>query len=106
MSTKFKILCGTPNRDCTGGRYVTDQLLPSKAHGNRDEAFRCKVRYLKLQGYEQIGPREFRPPNGGPIEVLTKRSRFGARLRQGKTSEGGTISSARFQPERGAGTII
>lgn len=61
-------------------------------------------RHLVSEGWEPIGPREFRPPNGGYIRVLNKKSRFGGRLRTGKAGEGGTTSS-RFMPDRGAGLI-
>lgn len=55
-----------------------------KAHASPMDAFNCHKRWLITRGFKQIGPREFRPPDGGPIEVLTKKSRFGARLRTGK----------------------
>lgn len=99
-----RVLCGVPNTDCTGSAYITQQQIPPKAHGSRGEAFRCMTRYLMSQGYERIGQREFRPPNGGCILVLTKKSRFGGRLRTGKRAEGGT-STSRFMPDRGAGLI-
>jgi len=42
------------------------------------------VRYLiNVEGYEQIGPREFQK-DGHPVRVLTKKMRFGGRLRPGK----------------------
>ena len=100
----YRVLCGVPNVSCTGSAYITKQQIPPKAHGSRDEAFRCMVKYLKSEGYERIGPREFRPPGGGYIKVLNKKSRFGGLLRTGKRAEGGTTSS-RFMPDRGAGII-
>ena len=39
---------------------------------------------MKIEGCKQIGPREFARPNDGPIVLLTKKIRFGARLRGGK----------------------
>lgn len=92
MSQKSVVLCGVPTESCSGGRLVTDQRLPKKCHGNHSEAFECMVRYLLGERYERIGPREFRPPDGGPIRVLAKRTRYGARLRTGKLGE-------RFMPE-------
>ena len=99
-----RILCGVPVASCGGTGYVTKQQISPKAHGSRDEAFRCMRRHLIAQGYVPIGPREFRPPDGGCILVLTKKSRFGGRLRTGKRAEGGTTTS-RFMPDRGAGII-
>ena len=103
MSTRRVVLCGVPSQYCTGGKYSTDQNLPDRCHSSSTEAFRCMKRYLLLQGYEQIGPREFRPPDGGPIRVLRKRTKFGASLRAGKGGD-------RFMPDEkisgNRGTII
>jgi hypothetical protein len=82
-----KWLCGTPSHECTGGGAVLAPGIAahvSKVHNSPSEAFRCYVRWLKSQGYEAVGQREFRPPDGGPILVLTKKCRFGGRLRSGK----------------------
>lgn len=99
MSRRIKILCGSPDHHCTGAPFVTDQQLRSrKAHATSEEAFRCYAHHLLLDGYTQIGSREFKPPGGGPVRLLTKKSRFGGNLRGGKES--------RYQPERGAGLII
>ena len=92
MSRKAVVLCGVPTEHCSGGKYTTDQKLSPKCHGTHLEAFNCMRKYLLRTGYTQIGPREFQPPGGGPIRVLTKKSRFGARLRSGKLGE-------RFMPE-------
>ena len=99
MSSRSVVLCGVPTEHCTGSKYTTDQKLPPKAHGNHEEAFRCMRRYLIRQGWTQAGSsRDFRPPpnedgsSGGPIRILTKKSRYGARLRLGKLGE-------RFMPE-------
>jgi len=75
-----------------------------KAHNSAPEAFKCHARYLiKVLGYEQVGSREFRPPDGGPILVLTKKCRFGGVLRKGKGSgEGGN----RVMPRRRLGGFI
>ena len=109
MSTKYRVLCGVPALQCTGGSYITDQALSDKAHSSRLEAFKCMRKYLTKQGFTQIGPREFRPPDGGPIRVLTKKSRYGGLLRQGKSGEEGRMGGSRFMPDmpkrRTQGTI-
>jgi len=46
-----------------------------------------KVKPKGAPMYEDIGGRCFRPPDGGPIRMLTKKSRFGASLRLGKLGE-------------------
>ncbi len=92
MSRRFVVLCGVPTEFCVGSKYTTDQRLPPKAHGSHDEAFRCCRRYLVGQGWTPIGPRELSSPDGGPVRVLTKKTRFGERLRLGKLGE-------RFMPE-------
>ena len=88
MASKRWYVCGVPRDICTGGTIARASARitkdgPNKAHGSPLEAFRCKKRHLLLQGYEAVGQREFRKPGGG-IVVLTKKSRFGARLRSGK----------------------
>jgi hypothetical protein len=92
MSRRSVVLCGVPTEYCTGSKYTTDQNLPSKAHGDSEEAFRCMRHYLISQGYEPVGSRDFRPLDGGPIRILTKKSHYGSRLRLGKLGE-------RFMPE-------
>lgn len=57
------------------------------------------MRYLQRQGYERVGPREFAAPDGGPVRVLTKKCRFGARLRPGK-------EHARFMPSVKEGGVV
>lgn len=80
-----KYSCGVLSEFCTGGlTQVSSGLKKSgKTHSSPQEAFKCYARWLIRQGYKQVGPREF--CNGdGPILVLTKKSRFGSRLRGGK----------------------
>ncbi len=97
MSTKYKVLCGTPREHCIGSLYSTDQDLPKKSHASHEEAFKCYARYLvKAEGYIRIGPREFRK-DGHPVRVLTKKIRFGGRLRAGK-------EGSRYMPASRAGT--
>jgi len=55
--------------------------------------------YLLGSGYHQIGMREFSPPDGGPVRVLTRPSHFGGRLRMGK-------EGSRMQPLEHNGIIF
>jgi len=85
MSRRFMVLCGVPEGECVGALFTTDQQLgTTKGHGSHEEAFKCRVRYLLKQGYTRIGTRDFRPPDGGPVLILGKKSRYGGRLRLGK----------------------
>ena len=103
MSKQNRYLCGTPKEFCTGGRLDTDQSLSTdKCHSQPVTAFKCHVHYLvKHLGYRRVGMREFQLGDG-PILVLNKQSRYGAKLQQGKAE--------RFIPERKRqglrGTII
>lgn len=89
-------LCGVPIQYCQGAATKTSSgLRIDKSHSSPHEAFRCMSHYLvSVEGYEQIGGREFRK-EGHPIRVLTKKTRFGARLRTGKNQE-------RMMPENNA----
>ena len=105
MSRQYRVMCGTPKEHCNGSRLVTDQTFQSnKCHRSHEEAFRCHARYLvRVLGYTQIGSRDFQAPNGGPVRVLSKKIRFGSKLRLGK-------EGSRFMPEDreagNRGTII
>jgi hypothetical protein len=81
----YKFGCGTPQMHCMGGTAVLSSGIRGiKVHTTRGEAFKCHARWLKkVEGYTQIGPREFSKP-GHPVRVLTKKIRFGAMLRPGK----------------------
>jgi hypothetical protein len=80
-----KQACGVPSEHCTGGLCGVSNGLKKagKLHSSPQEAFACYAKYLIKQGYTQVGPREFYKGDG-PIVVLTKKSRFGARCRGGK----------------------
>lgn len=86
MSRQRRVLCGVPREYCTGGKLITDQSLgTNKCHISRGAAFDCRVNHLvNVLGYKQIGSKEFSPPDGGRILVLTKRIRYGGLLRSGK----------------------
>jgi len=99
------IVCGTPAKYCNGNTIqATKALMGNKVHANHKEAFKCYAKYLvEIEGYKQIGNREFLDPNGG-IRVLTKKSRFGGELRSGKRGDAGT--SKRGVPRKQLGGII
>ena len=94
-------LCGTPLDDCTGatGRLSKSISQGTKRHSSSDEAFKCYKRHLLKQGYIQRGSREFENPTTHYITVLTKKSKFGARLRGRKGTNYGP-------GDRMGGTII
>lgn len=104
--------CGVPTINCNGSGITTSFGIRSilKAHNSSVEAFKCRARYLiTVLGYTKEGPtgplgaREFCPPDGGPILVLTKKCRFGGMLRKGK---GGETGSSRVMPRKGLGGMI
>lgn len=80
-------LCGTPNDGCCGKQAILCNSLKNKglgAHQTSVEAFNCYKKYLLSRGYTVVDSRALQPPDGGPIHILTKKSRFGARMRPGK----------------------
>jgi len=98
------VLCGVPSLYCTGGRISVNAFLRShitKGHGSASEAFKCYANYLKNEkGYVQVGPREFQLDEESPVLVLTKKTRFGERLRWGKNQD-------RWMPKMpGCGAVI
>lgn len=100
MSSKAKFLCGVPNLECNGTKLITDQRLGEKAHSSPEDAFRCYANYLIKRGYRRISTREFEHPTTKEILVISRRSKFGSRLRTGKEGQ-------RFMPTSGyQGTII
>jgi hypothetical protein len=101
--------CGVPKGHCSGGEPVLSHHLrkpPLKVHNSSVEAFRCHARWLvNVEGYERVGNREFVDPNDGRILVLTKKSRFGGVLRQGKRVET-SKKSKRLMPRQWTGGMI
>jgi hypothetical protein len=86
-SGKTVFLCGSPREFCSGGLAQLSNGLKGRGltgHSSPSEAFKCHAKYLIKIGYTQLSSREFRPPDGGPIRILTKQSRFGAKMRPGK----------------------
>lgn len=85
----YAYYCGVPNASCCGSVTPTNNGIRSKeaikTHPQPEQAFACMRRHLINDlGYKQIGGRDFMPPDGGPVRVLTKQSRFGQQLRPGK----------------------
>lgn len=99
MSRQARFLCGVPKDSCVGGFLSTDQKFSTnKCHATRVEAMQCMSRYLIQIGYVRLSSREFVNPQNGYIRMLSKRARFGGRLRSGKGGD-----KARFEPESGKG---
>ena len=105
----MKHLCGVPTVYCKG----TKQQLNSgfaKVHNSPQEAFKCHKNWLVSKGYKKVGEREFLAPEseGGGVRVLTKKSRFGCPLRQGKRGEAGGAKSSRltFNKAQTGGGIV
>lgn len=99
MSRANMFLCGTPTDRCSGSFMPTSDKWKGspKAHGSRADALRCYGNYLKSLGYIQLSSREFQAPNGGPVTVLSKVSKFGGRMRKGKEK--------RLMPKNGSGVV-
>ena len=101
------VLCGTPENYCNGSVAAMSNSWRGshKSHTDRVQAFKCYARYLtRVKGYTKVGSREFKPSDGGPILVLTKKIRFGGELMRGKS--GGETKSKRKMPKlRTSGTI-
>ena len=95
-------LCPTPREFCTGKltsmNNFFNQTKNAKLHGSRDAAFDCFTAYLVRTGHERVAPREYRQPQGG-ILLLSKRSKFGVKLRLGK-------EGTRFMVLRHNGCIV
>lgn len=79
-------MCGTPKNSCSGSMSQVNAGLGGnrKVHATSQEAFNCHKNHLIAQGYKQLDSRAFSPPDGGPVRILNKSSRFGAALRNGK----------------------
>lgn len=87
MRRPYLYLCGVDETYCTGSLTPLNAGLRKdlpKAHSSTTEAFNCMKNSLLQQGYTQVDSRSFAPPDGGPIRVLTKKIRFGGKMRNGK----------------------
>ena len=81
--------CGVPSAFCSGSFTTTNAALKDssqkRVHNTPEAAFKCHGHYLVAGlGFTQVSAREFLAPDGSGLRVLTKPSRFGARLRNGK----------------------
>jgi hypothetical protein len=84
---KTRFMCGVPHENCGGSLGALSNGFKGKGyrlHNSAYEAFKCMGRYLVSQGFEKLSSRAFRNPDGSGIRVLTKQSRYGARMRPGK----------------------
>jgi len=86
MSRASGYLCGVSELECIAP-IKTVGSNSRKVHGSRSEAFACFRRAMEKRGYKRIGSREFRK-EGEPVYVAAKRTKFGARLRAGKSETG------------------
>lgn len=80
-------MCGTPKDFCGGSSQPVNAALGGnkKVHTSSEGAFACHKAYLIKMGYTQgQDSRSLVPPGDGPVRILTKSSRFGAELRNGK----------------------
>jgi len=105
---QHQVLCGVPTPSCTGS---TVKMLKSwhghwKAHNGHADAFACYRRYLLSLGYVALSSREFEPPDGGPIRLLTRQGKFGAELRKGKRPDQGSDTNNKMPVFRFSKTII
>lgn len=105
MRQPSRYLCGVPSHHCTGGLLKANGGLGgiSKAHLTPADAFKCMQKHLIAEGWTQLGPREF-CQGDGPVRILTKSSRFGARMIAADKEK--STSGKRHHPNTaGSGTI-
>lgn len=87
-----RVLCGTPVNHCSGSKIPVSAWLGGnsmqKVHPDSVDAFKCHRKYLiSVEGFEPLGSRELRAPDGSGVRVLAKQSHFGAVLRGGKSGD-------------------
>ncbi len=103
-------LCGVPAENCSGSvlKQTSSGLKGKKSasrfHVTSIDAHKCMGRHLvRDQGCTQIGQREFASPDGGPVHLLSKKSKFGGKLRMGKNEKG---QGSRLMPKGRIGGLI
>ncbi len=102
-------LCGVPRESCQGGLKQVNAFLRAmvfRVHSSPESAFACHKRYLVSRGFVPVGNRELLNPETGAIRVMTKKSRFGGRLRRGKSGEKGTARVMAYKGNTSAGGTI
>ena len=104
-----RFTCGVPAKHCGGSSPILSFSIRTnilKCHGSPEQAFRCHARWLtQVEGYTRLGPREFTKGESSPVLVLTKKSKFGGVLRQGK-HESGKSNAKRVMPTNRGGGLI
>lgn len=106
MSKRFA--CGTPSSNCTGGITQLSHGIETKlsrTHSYSDEAHRCHMRYLMSLGCKPMGARELENPNTGAVLILSKKSKFGGKLKPGKKGKDGS-KATRFMPNNQTGGVL
>lgn len=107
-SNNYRVFCGVAKDKCVGSLLpMSASFKDVKAHNSHKEAFDCMKSSLLAEGYTPVDSRALRPPGDGPVRVLTKQSRYGARLRPGKRGEsGGSGVITRHMPDHRYGGVI
>lgn len=99
----YKYACGV-HEDCTGERGALSSGLQGagiRLHDSPESAFACMKASLLRQGYTQLDGRAFSPPDSGEVRILTRPSKFGARLQGGKGRRWMSNAKARGRKARG-----
>lgn len=80
-SKQFKAyVCNTPMDSCNGTPNKNPNMR--KVHMTRKEARDCYIKYLVSKlGYTRLGTSQFKPPDGGPVLLLSKQSHYGLRMK-------------------------
>ncbi len=84
---KTQRVCPVPPQRCSGatldsGPGGVKTGGRRKVHASPSQVLDCERRYLREEGYEQLSPHDYRPPDGGPVMVLSRSP--GAIVRTGK----------------------
>lgn len=83
-SVSYSWACGVPVANCDGGSLLSARLRGQvKYHGSPRDARNCYIRHKLENGYTRFDAGTLEAPDGRLL-ILTKESRFGARLRAGK----------------------
>lgn len=101
-----RFACGVPHDQCSGAPTTLNAgLRIHKTHASAEEAFRCYKRSLLKAGWTPVenngvvDQRALLAPDKSTVMVLSKPSKFGARLRAGK-------QGTRHRPVKQHGVII